>query len=209
MDQHKLGIVILAAGTASRMGKPKQLLVWEGQSLLARAVHTARILSPHTLVVAGAYRDQITAACTALDVPVAFNADWSSGMGSSIRVGVATLMEQFPHLEVVIIMLVDQPLITPDHLAGMVALAQKPARSLVGTAYHSVIGVPALFGATYFPELLALAGQEGARKLLEKHRKSLVTLEFLPASVDLDTPAAWETFLANQQSNADSDGSAQ
>ncbi|MGB3640990.1 MAG: nucleotidyltransferase family protein, partial [Rivularia sp. (in: cyanobacteria)] len=108
-----VGLIILAAGKASRMGKPKQLLTYQGTSLISHAVKIGlnSICKP-VLVVLGAYAEQIKPEINNLAIQIVENPEWETGMSSSIRVGITAIKESNPNLDAVIIALADQPLIS-------------------------------------------------------------------------------------------------
>lgn len=154
-------VVVLAAGSSSRLGRPKQELVFEGETLLARATRIAREVGDRVVVV------------TRETNP---NAD--EGIASSIRVGVAAAGEAR-----VLITLCDQPLVTADHLRALAAIDAP----IVATGYRGIAGVPAAFAPELIPELLALRGDRGARAVIEKHRHATVVVDFENAAIDIDT----------------------
>ena len=89
-------IVILAAGGSSRLGRPKQLLAWQGKNLLQHAVQTALEITTQPVVVTGAHADQLVAAVDASQVQVVFNPEWEQGIASSIRCGLQALLNRTP-----------------------------------------------------------------------------------------------------------------
>lgn len=154
--------VVLAAGSSSRLGRPKQDLVYQGETLLARAIRIAREVADEVVVVT---REN--------------NPDADEGIASSIRVGVREAGEDAR----VLIMLCDQPLITAAHLAALLA-TDAP---IAATGYRGIAGVPAVFAPRFLPELLALRGDRGARAVIEAHREIVKVLTFEDAGVDIDT----------------------
>lgn len=154
--------VVLAAGSSSRLGRPKQDLVYQGETLLARAIRIAREVADEVVVVT---REN--------------NPDTDEGIASSIRVGVREAGEDAR----VLIMLCDQPLITAAHLAALLA-TDAP---IAATGYRGIAGVPAVFAPRFLPELLALRGDRGARAVIEAHREIVKVLTFEDAGVDIDT----------------------
>src|SRR5882672_9176525 len=91
--QSKIGVVILAAGASARMGTPKQLLVYQGQTLIRRSVETAlSSLCRPVVVVIGAHAELVKHELEQLPALVADNGEWEKGMSSSIRIGIETLV---------------------------------------------------------------------------------------------------------------------
>jgi CTP:molybdopterin cytidylyltransferase MocA len=175
-----IAAVVLAAGASTRLGEPKQLIKIVGETLLERAVRTAREAgcSPVVVVLGAAYVEILANSSLANTVPV-INDKWMEGMASSIRLGVRTLGFIAKDAEGVLLMTCDQPAVTVQHL-NRVMMRQEVKAS----RYAERNGVPAYFPNKYFGELMALTGDMGARGLLAQAR-----FEDLPhGELDIDTP---------------------
>lgn len=180
------GIIILAAGSSSRLGSPKQNLTFKGQTLLQHAINTAiQVNCGPVVVVLGGNAELITPTLENFTADVIFNADWQQGMSSSIRIGIQHLQENHPGTTSVILMPCDQPFVDEAILQKLTA-AEKPG-TIVASGYNDTIGPPAFFDGYYFPELLMLRGNEGAKHLILKHGEHVVTVPFPLGSVDIDT----------------------
>ena len=190
------GILLLAAGASTRMGQAKQLLRIAGESLIQRAVKTAlsTIFRP-VVVVLGANREQIEPELLGSDILKVFNADWATGMGSSIATGLDFLLQQQPSIQQVLILVGDQPLLQTDTLAALVELQSRTQAPLVVSRYTDTLGVPALFTSALFAELTALHGAQGAKSLIQKYQDQAAVLDFPEGALDLDTPEEWAAFL--------------
>jgi len=151
--------VVLAAGFSRRLGRPKQSVVFEGETLLDRATRLAREVADDVVVVT---REN--------------NPGAEEGMASSIRVGVSLAGPDARLL----MMLCDQPLLTAAHLRALLAIDAP----IVATGYAGIAGVPAVFAPELAPELLALRGDRGARAIIEQHGARVVFFE--EAAVDVD-----------------------
>lgn len=178
--------IVLAAGASKRLRRPKQLAEVDGQPLIARAVRVAAAVAPTIVVVppdglpaARAIREILDRLQPSLPLRIVENPDWSEGMASSIRAGVAAAEGD------VVITLCDQPRITPAHLRALVA-AGSP---IAATGYSGIAGVPVFFAAEFRNELLALRGESGARSVVEAHRSRTAVIPFDAARFDLDTDA--------------------
>lgn len=177
--------VILAAGGSSRMGKPKQLLEWQNQSLLEHALQNARaLLNERVIVVLGAHSDTITSTVDLDTVTAIVNSDWQEGMASSIHAGVRALPVS---ATAVLFLLCDQPLITPIHIQTLLNGWQNEPSRIVASQYNHSVGVPALFPAEFFRRLLELEGDQGAKRLLLEYSDSLLTIPLPEAGLDIDT----------------------
>ena len=185
----RIAIILLAAGGSARMGRPKQLLPFEGSTLLRRAAETA-LATPCRPVVAvlGAAAAESARELAGLDVQTFENANWSAGMGSTLKVGVRHATELDPELDAVLIMLCDQPLITPADLGRLLEARVAHSAPIVATAYPGSPGVPAVFSRAAFPDLLALDDATGAKALLRAAGDRLLTVAIPAALVDVDTP---------------------
>jgi molybdenum cofactor cytidylyltransferase len=185
------GIIILAAGSSSRLGKPKQNLIYRGQTLLQRAIETANAsISQPVMVVLGANADVIEPTIVNCQVNIIYNPDWAEGIASSIRLGITEIQKIEPNIASIILMLSDQPFLD-THILNFLVLS-KSKTGIVACSYNDIVGPPALFDAIYFPELLSLKGNEGAKKLLVEYADTISTIPFPRGSVDIDTVEDYE-----------------
>lgn len=170
-----VGLILLAAGASSRLGQPKQLLQFRGRSLLRHAAKTAlqSICRPVLVVLAGDFESELRD----LTVQIIHNPQPDEGIASSIRTGINALPTD---IDGAVVCLADQPFVTSDILN---ALAN--SKSLAAAFYNNSIGVPAFFPRRFFPELLALQGDKGARSILAKH--SALAIPCPTAAIDIDT----------------------
>lgn len=195
-SQNTIAAVILAAGASTRMGTPKQLLLDQGQSLLRRVIETA--IAAHCspiFVVLGAYSAQIRCELKDLPVQVVENPEWQTGMGSSIRHGIQALIDKTPTVEAAILLLCDQPFVSAPTIHQLASVYRSTNKPIIVSAYQNTIGVPALFHSTLFLELTGLTQAEGAKKVIQRHLNSVVTVEFPQGAIDLDTPDDYQQFL--------------
>ena len=172
-------IIVLAAGASKRLGRPKQLLLYEGETLLARAVRIASAVAPTVVVISEECRDGLQPVLCGLKPAPTFlvNDQRDEGIASSIRAGVAATEGD------ILLMLCDQPLITSDHLRALI----EAGSPIAATGYNGISGVPVFFAAKFRDELLALRGDVGAKGVIDRHRDELVTVPFEAAALDVDT----------------------
>jgi molybdenum cofactor cytidylyltransferase len=189
-------IILLAAGSSSRMGQSKQLLNWGDKTLLEHAATTALGTNPESVVVVlGANEQSHQTVLKNLDVAIVVNPQWQMGMGSSIKVGLKFLVDQSPKIGGVVIMVCDQPFITSQHLQNMVAQHEKTGYSIIATKYTGLLGVPVFFSSKLFKLLEKIEDTEGAKKLV--HQNPQLT-DFVPleeGKIDLDTPDDYANFV--------------
>ncbi len=195
------GLVLLAAGASTRMGRPKQLLPVHGKPLLRHVVESALAepVSP-VIVVLGANAMEIAPCLDGLPVQIVTNTGWTEGMGSSLRRGMEELSQIAPATKNVIIALADQPDILTGHITKLIETQRATGRPIVASECQGVRSPPALFTAKHFPSLLALHGDSGARAILQKHAGEVGTVP-LPASRDLDTPSDYTDYLSQKTSS--------
>lgn len=184
-----VGAVILAAGSSSRMGRPKQTLQFQGTSLLKRATSAALDAACRpVVVVTGAHAELSRRELDQLDVHEAFNPDWETGMGSSVRTGIESLLSLDADLAAAVLLLCDQPHVTPDVVSKLLAAYRTTGRLLIASTYGESFGVPALFSRELFTELTQLAGSSGAKQIIKRHASAAHFLPFPEGEVDVDTP---------------------
>ena len=173
-------VILLAAGASIRLGQPKQLLPYQGKTLLHHAAEIALSVGSVTVVL-GANAEPIAPALEGLPVTIVLADDWQEGMAASLRAGIRAV----EGADAALVMLCDQPLVTTELLQALL-LEWEPG-SIVASDYGEALGPPCVFDRTYFPELLALTGDSGARQLLKKY--PCHTVAFPGGRVDVDT---WE-----------------
>ena len=184
-----LAAVSSAAGSSSRLGRPKQLLIFEGEALLQRAIRIAREAGiSRVLVVLGAHRQQIEARVDLSNVEIVVNRDWEEGMASSIRTGTRALDQDASECSGVLLMICDQPAVTVEHLRKMLAAFMRDPESAVASVYAGKRGIPALFPRKAFADLLNLSGDKGARELLSGPNRKVNEILLDRGEIDIDRP---------------------
>jgi CTP:molybdopterin cytidylyltransferase MocA len=179
--------LLLAAGGSRRMGRPKQLLAWQGTSLVRRAAETALASRCRELVVVlGAQASLVEAELVDLPLRTCVNPDWEEGIASSLRTGVEALGDD---AEAVLVLLADQPKVEASLLDRLIAAYETSRRGLAACSHGGAPGAPALFSRRYFEALGGLSGDRGARALLEAHRDDCSLVDAPLAVFDVDTPA--------------------
>ena len=184
----KIGGLLLAAGGSSRLGQPKQLLQFNSKTLLRHAAEAmaASICDP-VFVVLGAETARSAEEIEGLSVFQCLNENWKSGMSSSIKVGIAKLVEIAPEIDAVLISLCDQPFVTAEMLNRFCEKFAASGSNVVAAKYNGVAGVPALFSRELFGDLTRLDGDKGARDLI-RGRSDIATVDLPEAAFDIDTP---------------------
>ena len=197
----RVGLILLAAGGATRMGAAKQLLPFRGRSLLRHAAEVAVASGlAHVLVVLGARADHLEPELAGLPVEVCLNEDWEKGMGASVRAGLRAMLAAAQDVEAVVFTLCDQPLVGPDFLRRLVEGYRTTGKPVIASAYEGALGVPALFARPYFPRLLALAAEGGARQVIAAAGDAAHAVPFAAGVFDVDTPQDYERLRALESS---------
>jgi len=155
--------VLLAAGSGSRLGQPKALVVLAGQTLAARGVALLRAGGADPVVVVTGAAELPDRSVEALCV---HNPDWPTGMGSSLAIGLAHVPAD---CAAAVVALADQPLVGPESVRRLIAAHQAGARVVVA-CYEGQPRNPVLISREHWPEVIALAaGDVGARPFLRAH----------------------------------------
>ncbi|MEQ1798240.1 MAG: nucleotidyltransferase family protein [Lacibacter sp.] len=182
------GVIILAAGASSRLGSPKQLLIYSGAPLLQHSIEVAQLSDARSvIVVLGANADLINDELKASTVKIVINSQWKEGMASTIRYGLQTLLELNPQTEAVVLMVADQPFVTAELLNNLIDVNRKEQRSIVACKYGTTFGTPVLFAKRFFPELMELTGDVGAKGLVRKYMNDAAFVVFQKGTIDIDT----------------------
>jgi molybdenum cofactor cytidylyltransferase len=193
----KIGAVILAAGESSRFGRPKQLVQFRGKSLVRRVVDAAKDANCSVIVVVlGSKREQIERELKETDAIVAENQNWRRGIGSSIRVGVESAVNQAPDIEAIVLLTCDQPFVKTDTIERLIVMREKTKKAIVASSYSETLGVPALFDRSCFQELLTLPDDSGAKSIILSNHERVAELLFPEGKIDIDTAADYEKLIA-------------
>ncbi|MDR3612748.1 MAG: nucleotidyltransferase family protein [Candidatus Obscuribacterales bacterium] len=206
-----VAIVILAAGSSSRMGRPKQNLVFRGKTLLQTTIDAAcgavgmiakAGISASVLVVLGANEEAVRANNDFGNCDAIVNTRWAEGMSSSICCALSHLANSSRNYCAALFTVADLAHIDAAHFVKLMDVYVASDASVVCSAYvdkselgTTVLGVPALFRRPLFAELMALAGDVGAKRIIAKYSNSLVSVEIESASFDIDTEADFSKLI--------------
>jgi molybdenum cofactor cytidylyltransferase len=188
-----VAIVILAAGSSSRMGQSKQLLRVHDTTVLNHAITVALQASPAVVtVVLGAHAKQHRETIQSMPASIVVNDQWETGMGSSLKAGLQHVEAHHPNVTAVLFMVCDQPALTTQHLQSLIEKADKP---IVASYYAGSPGVPALFNKSLFPALHALGNDQGAKKIFQQFPEQVSIVNFPEGERDLDTMEDYQNYL--------------
>jgi len=182
------------------MGTAKQLLSYQGKTLLDRTIDTAKEVfdQDQIILVLGADHNEIASKIENKNIQISVNNDWQSGMASSIKAGLEALLKQFPDMEHCFISVCDQPYLTSDIFSQMLQLKENLQKEIVVAKYADTMGVPALFSKKYFTTLMALEGEQGAKKIIQQNKDDVETFEFEKGAIDIDTKVDYENLKSKE-----------
>jgi molybdenum cofactor cytidylyltransferase len=157
--------VLLAAGGARRFGSQKLIATLDGIPLVRHAAAALARSTDALVIVIGHEAGAVRVAVAEIDATIVENPDWSQGLSSSLRIGIAALP---PDVEALVVALGDQPRIDPLVVRSLVDCWRATGKAIVTARYRGVRGHPVLFDRTVFPQLTMLRGDVGARTIFEQ-----------------------------------------
>ena len=178
-----LGGLLLAAGGSERLGKPKQLLQLDGESLLSRTVNLLLAQISDLVVVTGAFAPAVREQLQNPGVRIEHNEQWQAGMGDSIAAGMRAVSDD---RDGVLIMLCDQWRIDRDDLKALIQAWGKDPESIAVASWGGNLGPPIIFPNQLLDKLRQLHGPQGAKSLVEQQSR-IRKVEIPNAQFDLDT----------------------
>ena len=194
------GIIILAAGNSSRFGNTKQLLHFNGKTLLQHAIDEATASGAEpVIVITGANEKEITASINNDSVKIFHNENWQQGMASGIVLGVHKTITFNNDVEKIIIAVCDQPFISASLFQQLYKKQNESIEHIVASAYANTVGTPVLFTQKYFDALMSLEGDEGAKKIVLSNNNDVATVDFPQGNIDIDTQEDYEELLDRQK----------
>ena len=171
MSGHALFAIVLAAGKASRFGATKQLAKIDGTSLVARAIRNAEsVCGDRSVLVAGMDWQAVAAASAPLRGYLVINSEYADGISGSLKAGIAAVCP------------------AAEHLRDLIAEWHASPDSIIASAYSATTGPPVIFPRRYFPELLSVDGDRGAKSVLDANSDQVLAVDFEAASIDIDHP---------------------
>jgi molybdenum cofactor cytidylyltransferase len=185
--------IILAAGGASRFGRPKQLLMLDGEPFVRRVARTALEagLSP-VIVVTGAWAEDVAEAVRDLPIRIAYNSEWQSGQGSSVSTGVRALPAESG---AAVFLLADQPQVPSPLIRALLAEHARSLAEIVAPLVDGRRGNPVCFDRVTFPDLLDLIGDVGGRVLFSRHGVTWLPWHDASVLVDVDTEEDYQKLV--------------
>jgi molybdenum cofactor cytidylyltransferase len=180
-----IGGIILAAGSSSRLGTPKQLLLWQGKPLVR--VIAEKLLSTEIypmIVVVGVEKKTIKEALDGLEIRVVENPLWKIGISTSIHAGISALPE---NTQAAVFATSDQPFIPNLLIEKILQNYVKTGASIICPICKGVLRNPVLFDKKHFLELSHMKGDTGGKTLFKHHEVSQIEWEIEDDFRDIDT----------------------
>lgn len=187
--------VILAAGSSARLGRPKQLLELDGETIVHVVVRNAMASKLDGVVlVTGSQAAQVTAAAGDLGQRTVFNSRFHEGQSTSLIAGLSAVP---PDATAALFLLGDQPEVGPEIIDAVIERFEASGAAIVQPVYGSTPSNPVLFSRALFPELLRLTGDEGGRSLIKRHAGEVlrVPVATSPPPADIDTEADYRALV--------------
>ena len=192
--RRRVSAIVLAAGSATRFGRPKQLLPVAGRTMIEHILDTLHASGVFEIIVVLGHAAQHIAPYVPTWCQIAYNRDWTEGMSSSIRTGLRLVS---PAAQAALLVLADQPRIRSEHIDQILQAYYGATRSVVVPFHRQQRGTPVLFDRAHFADLASLRGDVGGRQLIAQLPQKVLTVELPTAGLflDIDTPTDYEQLL--------------
>lgn len=184
--------IILAAGSASRMGQPKLLLPWKGEALIRHAARTALCCLNPVIVVTGAWQKEIRDVLNDLPVIIVHNPDWKKGQSTSVRTGINSLPGE---VSAAIFLLGDQPYASKELIQGLVDEYVQNHPTILAPYVGDKRSNPVLFDRATFYDLRQIEGDVGARAIFKYHQIMPYAWHDENLLFDVDTPEDYQKLI--------------
>ena len=188
-DAKDIGVIILAAGSSSRLGEPKQLVEFQNKPLLQKVIDACEPMDFGSgVIVLGSNAEEIKEGIDRGTFTFVINEQWREGIASSIRKGVEVTLRKYPNTGHLLFLLSDQPFVNTELVRQLLETHGEGKSEITASSYQGDIGVPAIFSKALFPLLLELSGDEGAKKIMKQNPDKVTSIPFEKGHIDVDTP---------------------
>jgi molybdenum cofactor cytidylyltransferase len=189
-ESGKFAAILLAAGPSTRLGQAKQLVQFDGESLVKKAVRLLQALEPVSItVVTGCDSESIEQEIRGFPVDIAYNQNWARGMGGSISCGMRNVTG---NVDGILLMVCDQWRLEADDLLRLVSSWKSDISQIYSACWNEgkafVSGPPVLFPRKLMQELKCLHENRGARQVIDRNMDIVEFVEMKNAAFDLDRP---------------------
>ena len=188
--------IILAGGASLRMGKPKPLLTIGQETFLQHITHTlqkARI--NETVVVLGAYGEEIQSTLTWYSGKIVMNSEWQSGQLSSLKAGLSRYKTEDIHG--VLVYPVDHPLVSQEVLVEMLHCFWTSDKNIIVPTFEGKRGHPVIFGRTMIEKLKSASNEKGAKEVVYLFPDEILEVPVNDVGIllNIDTPEDYQTYI--------------
>ncbi|WP_282043318.1 nucleotidyltransferase family protein [Winogradskyella flava] len=188
-----IAILILAAGSSSRMGVAKQLLPVGDKTLLGISIENAiNSKISDIYCVLGANAEVIQANLNHYNIQFIINSEYKTGLSSSIKKGIRHLQSR--HYDAILMILADQPFVDAFILNKMINSHKNEPNKIVASSYGENLGIPVVIPKLYYSEFLKIKGDNGAKSFLNKNKSEIIRFKN-ENLIDIDTEDDYETYL--------------
>ncbi len=192
-----IGAIVLAAGASTRMGSPKPLLLFNGETFIRHIANmlTACGTSPIILVL-GAFAAQVRKEVEGMNIHVTTNCRYEAGQLSSLQHGLGILRNS--SVDGVLVFPVDHPAVRKETVGAILHAFVETKAAVVIPAYRGRRGHPVLFSSSVFDELTDAPAEQGARAVVWRHACEVVEVPTDDSAIlrNVDTPEEYVTLLA-------------
>jgi molybdenum cofactor cytidylyltransferase len=200
----KVAAIVLAAGRSSRMGALNKLLIGvDGKPMLRHVLDAVLAVGvAPAIVVTGHERSRVAAALQGLPVTLVHNPDYARGLSTSLKTGLTAVPDS---ADAALICLGDMPCVTAGEIRKLIgAFAPQESRAIVVPTRQGKRGNPVLLARRFFAEMQGVAGDAGARHLIDAYPESVAEIEMASdgALTDIDTPQALARLARNTKIDA-------
>lgn len=187
-ENSKIGVIILAAGSSSRLGYPKQLVEFKGIPLLQHSINVVDSLEfDIKILVLGAKAEEIEKEIDCRNFKLVYNENWEEGIGTSISKGISEAIKLEKELDHILILLSDQPFVNKEKIQELIRVQLETGKPSTFSEYAGEVGVPAIFSRKLFFDLQKLKKDQGAKKLILNNKINFETVKFEGGNFDVDT----------------------
>ncbi|HBH22006.1 MAG TPA: hypothetical protein DDY13_01150 [Cytophagales bacterium] len=185
-DPDEVAGVVLAAGSSTRMGRPKALLEYQGESFLASAISKLKQAGIRKVwVVTGANRAALHSIIKSHEAEEIVNENWEKGISSSIKTAIAGAKKH--SIPALLLTFVDQPLIPTDHFMALWKSFEDSASDAAASMFGNTVGPPLLIKRSIYSHFNELKGNQGGKKILLNLGDRLHKIPCPTCEYDIDT----------------------
>ena len=183
-----IAVLVLAAGKASRMNSIKQLEKIDNKTLIDISLEKIKSIIPDTIFcVLGANSETIKKGIKTENIKFIINQKFETGLSSSIVAGIQYFKKEQLNFDAVFILLADQPALEISYLKNMIELFEKNTVAIIASNYGNKFGVPAIFSAKKFKDLLLIKGDKGAKEFINQRKSEVICPQKITNFIDIDT----------------------